>query len=689
MPTNKRKKKKSKNKFVLRTILWFFSGFAMGLLVPWYFYLQSIINNLFIEYNWSIPTSVYARDLNFYESKTVNEKEIDFELKVLGYKKTSNPRYIGEYSKVNNNYEIHSKGFTFLDGKEKPKRIEFSIVNNTITNFNHDIARLEPLLIGQFYNKDLANRQPINLNNIPNIMVAGLQAVEDRNFNKHHGVDVFGIFRAIVKNVFAGKIVQGGSTITQQLIKNRLHYTAKSWVRKANEALSAILLEQKFDKGQILESYFNEVYWGQKGSVAIHGINQASQYYFSKKPAQLSISEQALLIGIVKGPSWYHPVKQKDRALLRRNTVLNVWYETSIITKNQWQKAKSSPLDVRINDSFSNQEYKDFIGLVNQQLSQKFSSTQLNQQGMKVFTTLNPFAQYHLLNTLQWQTNELGKKLQSSAVISDAQTGDILAIKGSKEKYSYYNRAILSKRQIGSLIKPFVFLAALENIPNFSLSTVIEDKPIKIKAKENEYWQPKNWDNKSLGKMTARQALVKSRNQATVHLGLEIGVKQFVAFLKSLGLNINRSNHPSVFLGATELTPLEVTNLFLILSSQAKQQHLIGIKHIVDKDNSLLGKIKRENKLSISTESLNQIRQALHEVTTQGTARKLTHNYGFENLYGKTGTTNEGKNSWFVGFNNQYLATFWVGKDNNTPTNLSGSSGAMLLWANWYKKIQM
>jgi len=688
VPRNKKKSNKTKSKFILRTFIWFSSGFTIGLIVPWYFYLQSIINNLFVDYNWSVPTSIYARALNLYDSKQINTKEIDYELNVLGYKKTINPQYIGEYSKQDNNYEIHSKGFTFLDGKEKPKRIKFSINNNLVVNINHDLVRLEPLLIGQFYNKSLENRQPISLNNIPNIMVKGLQAVEDRNFNQHHGIDIFGILRAAVKNLFAGKVVQGGSTITQQLVKNRLQYRTKNWIRKANEALSALILERKLNKGQILESYFNEIYWGQKGSIAIHGISQAAQYYFSKKPAQLNIAEQALLIGIVKGPSWYHPVKQKSRALKRRNTVLNAWYETSIISKSQWQKAKSSPLDVRINDLFANQQFKDFIGLVNQQLSQKFSSSQLNQQGMKVFTTLNPFVQNHLLNTLQWHTNGLGEKLQSSAVVSDSQTGEILAIKGSKEKYSYYNRAILSKRQIGSLIKPFVYLAALEELPSFSLNNVIQDKPIKIKTKNDEYWQPKNWDNKSLGRITARKALVQSRNQATVNLGLEIGVSKFVSFLKSLGLNINRTNHPSVFLGATELTPLEVTNLFLILSSSAKQQHLLGIRFIVDKDYKLLGKIKRENNLSVSNQSLKQIKSAMHDVTTTGTASKLSNQFGFKHLFGKTGTTNDGKNSWFVGFDKKYLAAFWVGKDDNTPTHLSGGSGALLLWANWYKKIK-
>lgn len=683
------KPKKVKKFHVIRFLVLFVFGMSIGILVPWYFYLSSIINNLFVDYNWRVPTSIYARELNFYEDKSISMNEIDFELQSLGYKKKQQAHNIGEYSKNNQSYEIHTKGFLFLDKKETPKIIKFDWQNNKIIHLNYSLARLEPLLIGQFYNKKFENRQPIAIQNIPNTMVMGLQAIEDRSFKTHSGVDFFGIVRAMAKNLFAGKIVQGGSTITQQLIKNRLHYRHKSWTRKTNEALAALILERNFDKGEILENYFNEIYWGQQGNVAIHGIKQAAAYYFSKKPKQLSIAEQALLIGIVKGPSWYHPIKQRERALNRRNIVLNAWYETSVINQQQWKKAKNTAIDVKINNAFLDQQYKDFIGLIKQQLSQSFSSEELNQQGMMVFTTINPFVQNQLLNTLQWHTNALGEKLQSAAVVSDAQTGEILAIKGSKEKYSYYNRAILSKRQIGSLIKPFVYLAALELIPSFQLNNTIDDKPVKVKTKRGEYWQPKNWDNKSMGKITAREALVQSRNQATVNLGLKIGIENFIGFLDSLGLNINRSHHPSILLGATELTPLEVTNMFLILSSNAKQQHLLGIKYIVDKDNKLLGKIKRENSLSIGNDSIKQIKFAMHQVTTQGTASKLQYKYGFKNLYGKTGTTNQGKNSWFVGFDQKYLATFWVGKDDNTPTHLSGGSGALVLWANWYKKLSV
>lgn len=675
-------------KSIIRFLLWFCPGILAGIFIPWYFYLQSIINNLFVEYNWSVPSSVYARPLSFYEGKNITNDEINYELSALGYKSKDRANKIGEYSFHDGQYVIYTKGFGFIDEHETPKRIVFTLTNDYIRNLNRKLARLEPLLIGQFYSQSFENRQPIAIDQLPNTLVKGLQAVEDRNFKHHIGVDFFGIIRALYRNIFAGKILQGGSTITQQLIKNRLQYRAKSWIRKANEALAALMLERKLNKGQILENYFNEIYWGQQGSVAIHGISQAAAYYFSKEPKQLTIAEQALLVGMVKGPSWYHPVKQSERSLARRNIVLDTWYETTVIDKNQWQKARQSGIDLRVNDAFTQHHYKDFMGLVKQQLGQSFSVTQLNQAGLKIFTTINPYLQYQLLNTLQWHTNKLGPNLQSAAVVSDAQTGDILAIKGSKEKYSYYNRALLSKRQIGSLIKPFVFLAALEEISGFELSDPVDDKPVAIKTDGGNIWQPKNWDQQSLGKISAQQALVHSRNQATVHLGLKMGIQSFVNFLSSLGLTINRTNHPSVLLGATELTPLEVTNLFVILSSQSKVHQLISIKKIVDKDNQLLGTIKRGKGLDLASDHVFDINQALHKVTTDGTAKKLTHTFGFNDVYGKTGTTNDGKNSWYAGFDDKYLATFWVGKDDNTPTSLSGSSGAMLLWANWYGKIQ-
>ncbi len=673
--------------FIIRPLLWLGTGFFLGVCVPWYFYLQFVVNSLFVEYNWAIPSSIYARELNLYNNKEISLKAIAFELSQLGYKQSATLDSVGSFTYINNTFKIHTKGFNFYDGLEKSKIVQFDYSNGRIHNSSIPIIRLEPLLIGQFYSSNFENRQPIRITQIPNTMVMGLQAVEDRNFNQHFGVDVFGVIRAIIRNILSGKIVQGGSTITQQLIKNRLNYHNKSWLRKINEAIAALMLERKFDKGTIIENYFNEIYWGQKGSIAIHGIKQASHYYFSKSPSQLNIAEQALLIGIIKGPSWYHPIKHKQRAINRRNTVLNSWYQTSIINKEQWLLAKKTSLNIHLNTAFTDSKYRDFLNLVKQQLSESIKSQDINTKGLRIFTTLNPFVQQQVTQTLLTQTDKLAKNIQSAALVSDAQTGEVLAIKGDKNKTSFYNRVLLSKRQIGSLIKPFVYLAALEKLPGFTLTTLIADSPVKIKLKQGEYWQPKNYDGQSLGQIPAELALIKSRNQATVSLGLQLGVNKFVKYLKKFGLNIVRSKHPSIFLGATELTPYEVSNLYLILASNNRANQLIAIRHVVDKDNKLIRQTKHKKNIKINAKALSQIRRALRQVTINGTAAKLTYHYGFKNLYGKTGTTNQGKNSWFVGFNKDYLATFWVGKDNNKPTQLTGSSGALVLWADWFSQI--
>ncbi len=671
----------------LRPLLWVSTGFFIGFCVPWYFYLQFIVNSLFVEYNWSIPSSIYARELNLYNGKKINLKAIKYELSQLGYKTNSSIDSIGTFTQINNTFKIHTKGFNFFDDLEESKIVQFDLDNGQIKNASEAIIRLEPLLIGQFYSSNFENRQPIQISQVPNSMVMGLQAVEDRSFNHHPGIDVMGVLRAMVRNILSGHVVQGGSTITQQLIKNRLNYKNKSWLRKINEAIAALMLERKFDKGAIIENYFNEIYWGQKGSIAIHGVKQASHYYFSKTPSQLSISEQALLIGIIKGPSWYHPIKHKQRAINRRNTVLNSWYQTSIITKKQWLLAKNSSLNIHLNTAFTDSNYRDFLSLVKQQLNESIKSQELNTKGLRIFTTLNPFIQQQLTNTLETATDSLAKNIQSAALVSDAQTGEVLAIKGDKNKTSYYNRTLLSKRQIGSLIKPFVYLAALEQLPNFSMSTLIKDSPIQVKLKKGDFWQPKNYDGKSLGEIPAYLALIKSRNQATVNLGLQQGVINFVNYLKKFGLNIVRSKHPSVFLGATELTPYEVSSLYQILASNNRANQLVSIRQVVDKNNKLLRQTKHKKNIRINSNALTQIRETLHQVTINGTAAKLTYHYGFNNLFGKTGTTNQGKNSWFVGFNKNYLATFWVGKDNNKPTRLTGSSGALVLWADWFKKM--
>jgi penicillin-binding protein 1B len=673
-------------KLWLIRLFWYLTGMLIGLAVPWYLYIDHVTDTLLHE-QWEVPSVVYARPLELYQDKPLTTAALQFELDLLGYREVSSTPKLGQYQRYQNSFDIHSKGFDFADGVSPPKRIKLTIDEGRVTAISPALYRLEPKVIGQFFSKGLESRQPIAVTDIPDTMVQGLQAVEDRSFKHHHGVSWTGIIRAAIKNLLAGRVVQGGSTLTQQLVKNKLSYADNNLFRKLHEALAATLVEFKRSKKDILQLYFNEIYWGQDGQVAIHGVVEAAHFYFAKPVGRLTLAEQALLIGIIKGPSWYNPFRQADRALERRNLVLNIWHETGIISQPQWQQAKNQGLGLSGHRRLKT-DFDDYLDVVKRQLRQQFSQAELNQKGLKIHTFLNPYVQYKTTQTARQTSQWLSADVESALIVSGAQNAQLLAVSGSKNARSHYNRALLAKRQIGSLIKPLVYLAALELIPDFTLDEPLADEPVTIHTDDGTVWQPKNWDQQSLGSITARQALVQSRNQATVRLGQRIGLDRFIDFLSRLGLTIKRSHHPSLFLGAIELTPYEVHHLFGLFSSRGTQQQVFAINLITTSEGRLLSESQIRAVRSLDRDHIDQLNQAMHQITTEGTARKLKQRFQLPGtLFGKTGTTNQGRDSWFSGFNQDLLATVWVGRDDNGPTAYSGSSGALILWAHLFLNL--
>lgn len=686
------KKKQPKKKqphflkaWFLKAILFGF-GMLAGLFVPWYLYINYITETI-IKDQWEIPSVAYARPLELYEGLSLSPKALTFELDLLGYQSTSGSPKAGQYNFQNNQFLIFSKGFQFPDVTTPSHLISLNIQNNKVHSITPNLARLEPHIIGRFYSTDFESRLPIALKEIPESMIKGLQAVEDRDFKNHHGVSWLGILRAAVKNLMAGEVVQGGSTITQQLVKNKLRYSQNSFLRKAHEALAASILESKMTKGEILETYFNEVYWGQDGKVAVHGVVEAAQFYFAKPVQRLSIAEQALLIGIIKGPSWYNPYRQTKRALSRRDVVLNVWLETGVINEGQFQQAKAAALALSKSRQLKT-DFDDFMAVVRKQIKNQFSMSDLKRNGLRIFTTLDPYVQFKTTQTARKTNDWLSDDVESAILVSGSKSGELLAVSGSKTASSQYNRALLAKRQIGSLIKPLVYLAGLELIPAFDLDTKLNDSSLSVNTKDNKVWKPRNWDGKSSGQITANQGLVLSRNQATVDLGLKITLRRFISFLQKVGIQVQRNNHPSLFLGAIELTPFEVQHVFGIFSSRGANQFVNSIRYVTDKSNKILSRSQQSSNHQITTRNIDTINRAMHEVTTTGTAKKLSHSFRLEGpLFGKTGTTNQGKDSWYAGFDHDYLATVWVGRDDNKSTPYSGSSGALILWGHLFKNL--
>lgn len=669
----------------MRLSLYLF-GFFVGLVIPWYFYINHVTDSIVNE-QWDVPSVVYARPLELYKNKKITPQALMFELDSLGYIQVSDTPKLGQYQKYQKSFDIYTKGFNFADGNSAPKRVKLTLSNGVIEALTPAIYRLEPKVIGHFFSAGLENRQPIKVTEIPDSMVRGLQAVEDRTFSEHHGVSWFGILRAAIKNILAGEVVQGGSTITQQLVKNKLQYNQNSLLRKLHEAFTATLLENKLDKKAILEMYFNEIYWGQDGKVSIHGVVEAASYYFAKPVKRLSIADQALLVGIIKGPSWYNPFKQATRAFERRNLVLQIWLDTGVINQAQWQSSSQQPLGLSQHRRLKT-DFEDYMDVVKRQIRSQFSQSDLKQKGLKIFTFLDPYIQYKTIQTAKKTNDWLSPDVESAIVVSGAQNAELLALTGSKNGNSHYNRALLAKRQIGSLIKPLAYLAGLEELPGFSLQSELSDRELKVNTSDGNLWQPKNWDQKSWGQITADQALIHSRNQATVDLGLKIGLDRFVAYLTQLGLNINRSHHPSLFLGAIDLTPFEVQHLYGLFSSRGKNQQVYAVNYITQGDGKLLSQSQQVRQKQPKTAHIDTINQALHAITTEGTAKKITQQFNLpQPMFGKTGTTNNGRDSWFSGFNQDLLVTVWVGRDDNKPTPYSGSSGALILWSHLFMNL--
>jgi len=683
-----------------RVLLWAGTGLLIGMGLPWLLYLNHLVKTQFVQHRWHSPSQVYAAPLSAFEGRVLSPDRLLYHLQLLGYRRVTRKPAAGQYrhdrAGASQRFEIHTRGFHLPEGQIDAQRVVLRLGKSpdngqwTVKTLRGaEVLTLEPVRLGGFYSADLEQRQPVSLTQLPATLVQGIQAVEDRQFNHHHGINLAGMARAAWRNLLARRVVQGGSTITQQLVKNRLRMPQRSWSRKINEIALALLLERQRDKGDILQDYLNEVYWGQAGKLAIHGVGQAARYYFGKSPEQLNLAEQALLIGMVKGPSWYNPRTHPQRARQRRNLVLQLMADTGIITESAQKKAASLPLGVTPKGHLNAGLYGDFMQLVKQRLRQRFNPEQLQQAGLRIFTTLDPWAQKQLTDTLATAIPRIDPSLQAAAVLTQAKSGEVLALDGGIEPLSGFNRALLMRRQIGSLIKPFIYLAGLELLPDFSLDSRLSDEPVSIRTRRGEYWRPANFSRRSHGTVTAREALLHSWNLATVHLGQRIGLQRLAKFLNRLGLHTPGQLHPSLLLGALELSPLETTQLYQLLSSQGSQNETVALRAVTDAQGKLLLRPRAARPPELKPENLRQIVRVLNRITRSGTAASLRRwPQLLRPLFGKTGTTNGGRDNWFAGFDRHYLLTVWVGRDDNKPTGLTGARAALPVWAETLQKLQ-
>ena len=697
--SNKSQIKWFKNKLFLKVVLLLFVVFSAYIA-----YLDFKIISKFEGKIWSLPSHVYARPLELYVDKAISAQQFEKELKLIGYVKSeSMPTRSGYYRQWNNrHFEIITRDFVFHDGYQKGKalRVDFSDgkVSGLYELYTHDevaLARLEPALIAGIYPTQAEDRKLVQLEDVPKLLVLTLLAVEDRRFYQHWGVDPRAIARAFLANITAGGAVQGGSTLTQQLVKNLFLTSERSLIRKINEAFMALLLEFHYDKTLILETYINEIYLGQSGAHGIHGFELASHYYFDKPLKKLSREQMALLVGIVKGASWYDPRRHPERAIKRRNQVLQQMAELDVISDGLLQRLMKKPLGLAPKFYRATNQYPAFIDLVKRQLRKDYAEDDLRTSGLKIFTTLDPLVQSqveqsvtNIIPKLKKQYDD-AKELQSAAIIASPENGEIQALVGdSNPRFAGFNRALDATRQVGSLIKPGIYLSALQKSNQFTLATHLSDQQLRLKGTDGKIWAPQNYDKKYLGDILLYQSLMHSRNVPTVRLGLKVGLADIIKTLNALGIEREVPPYPSMTLGAFNLTPFDVAEMYQTLAAKGFNIPLRAIREVTDVEGKLLNRYPIKLKQTLKNDQVYLVNTVLNKVTESGTAKSIQSHIKTK-VAGKTGTTDDLRDSWFAGFSEDRLAVVWLGRDDNQPTGLTGASGALKLWVDVMSQISL
>lgn len=688
------------NSFPIRHYI---SGFATKLLLGMLviaglglLYLDVHIRAQFEGKRWAVPAKVYARPLELYVGSPLTLEELKVELSGLGYQFVEKVALPGQAAFSKTKAIVHTRGFEFTDGLESSQRLilDFSAghLSKMTTYQGQAIAllRIEPVLIGGIYPLNNEDRDLIQLSDAPEALTQALIAIEDRGFYDHHGISIRGISRAMLANLKAGRFIQGGSTLTQQLIKNFYLSSDRTLSRKLLEIPMALLLELHYSKAEILEAYLNEVYVGQEGARAIHGFGLAAQYYFAQPLQELKLHQLALLAGLVKGPSYYEPRRHPKRAEGRRNLVLKVLYDQGVIEKTEYDQSRLSELGVVKQASLLKGAYPAYLDLVKRQLRQDYPEEALSSEGLRVFTNLNPIAQNKAEAALTKTIASLGKRhgerlddLQGSMIVTDPQTGEVIAVIGGREtRYQGFNRALDTLRPIGSLVKPAVYLTAVEQ--GYHLASPLDDSPFELTMPNGQLWQPENFDHVSHDPVQLHQALAKSYNLATARLGMTLGLDNVIDTLSRLGVERELKAYPSLLLGAQGLSPLEVAKMYQTMASNGFQMPLRAIRQVTDNLGEELSRYPFELEQTIDNSYMHLLQYMLQEITRTGTARSIYNRLPADlNVAGKTGTSDLQRDSWFAGFAGNRLAVVWLGLDNNDPVPFTGSSGALQAWTDY------
>jgi penicillin-binding protein 1B len=697
----------AERKKILKKILYYglaALGVAFLALSIWIIYLDRTVVRQFEGRRWTLPAQVFAQPLELYSGQALTADELERELRRLGYRRSDQPRRAGLYRRRDKRVDFISRPFRFVD-EDRPV-LAMSVITGSKgiermwdgDGKEQPVFRLDPLLIGSIFPIHGEDRVIVTPDQTPKLLPAALKVVEDRKFDSHFGVDVLAIMRAAWANVRAGQIEQGASTLTQQLVRSYFLDNRRTFGRKIEEAMMAVLLEVHFDKVDLMNAYINEIHLGQDGDRAIHGFGLASQFYFGKPLDELELHEMATLVAVVRGPSYYDPRRHPERVVERRNLVLDLMAQFKVVPDADARNAKTKPLSVLSLDTQANQGgayYPAFLGLVRRTLRRDYRDEDLTEAGLKIFTTLDPTVQGQAERALVDELKSLDKSrkrkdaiLEGVVVVTAPLSGEVIAVVGGRRTgFDGFNRALDARRSIGSLVKPVIYLAAMES-GRYHAATIVDDAPLEVKLANGDMWKPKNISEQSYGPVPLVRALAQSMNQASARLGIDVGLPLVTKEFVNLGLEEEPPQLPAVLLGAVDVSPMQVAQLYNSLANGGFKTPLRAVRAVVDPEGTPLKSFALEITPVADPAAVYQVNRMMVAVMEHGSGRGARSGLPPSvTVAGKTGTSSDYRDSWIAGFSGDRLAVVWIGYDDNQPTGLTGSSGASRVWSRLMSNI--
>jgi penicillin-binding protein 1B len=672
----------------------------------WVLEQDRIVVERFEGRRFSVPSRVLSAPTILYPGLDWKRIELPETLERLGYREQTPPGDLppGRYRRERGELRVHLRAFDHPSRREPARFVAIGLSGDHIESIvelpaGHEMGAvlLEPELVGAYYGIDREQRDLVRLAELPRHLSDAVLAVEDQRFESHHGVDFRRIAGAFVANVRAGGIRQGASTLTQQLVKNFFLTPEQTLRRKFTEAVMALLVEARYDKEAILESYLNEIYLGQRGSTEIHGMGEGAWFYFGKRAGELTAAESALLAAIVQSPNRISPHRHPERALERRNLVLSLMHEQGRLSLADYEEARREPIRVAsVTPEVGESRY--FLDVLRRQLPEVYDREVLAVEGLEIYSTLDPRLQRAAVRALRrgldrieesfpaLRSDDPTRRLQGCLIAMRPQTGEVLALVGGRDYgLSQFDRCTQARRQAGSTFKPFAYIAGLEprggDQPVITTASLLSDAPLKLDTRSGP-WEPRNYDLKFRGPVTARHALEASLNVPAINLGLEVGVDRIVDIARRLGVTSDLPRVPSLPLGTAALSPIELARAYSTIANGGMRPHPHTFEDVVAHGETLERRELRFER--VLDEGVAFLATSLLEgVIDRGTGSRVRA-MGIEGpVAGKTGTTDDEYDLWFVGFTPELVAVVWVGFDEPRTIGVSSSWGALPIWVDF------